>query len=61
MARVTSGPGLGIMMTPIEVYEVVLLSSTASATLLVPDRPRLTTVESDEDVHVFPCYLVQVW
>ena len=60
-ARVTSGPGLGIMMTPTkssEVYEAVVLASMASATsLLVPDKPRLTAVESDEDVHVSPFML----
>jgi hypothetical protein len=61
MARVTSGPGLGIIMTPTrssEVYEAVVLASMASATsLLVPDRPRLTAVESDEDVHISPFML----
>ena len=61
MARVTSGPGLGIIMTPTkssEVYEAVVLASMASATsLLVPDKPRLTAVKSDEDIHVSPFML----
>ncbi|EDR03992.1 uncharacterized protein LACBIDRAFT_306321 [Laccaria bicolor S238N-H82] len=61
MVRVTSGPGLGIKMTPTkssEVYEAVVLASMASATsFLVPDRPRLTAVKSDEDIHVSPFML----
>ena len=60
-ARATSGPGLGIIMTPTkssEVYEAVVLASMASATsLLVPDKPRLTAVKSDEDIHVSPFML----